>query len=157
MLTVQQMFVCCDRCGETLDVATSRGHTNQLDLLALLVVDQVLLCDGCTEAVEQERADQRRKRRVANYGTLRRRWLRLLIRRQFGLCGICVEPLPNDIGLVEVDHIVPVARMKEAKLTRRQLNHPNNLQATHSLCNKTKSASLPTDRQRRAPRPDPMF
>lgn len=55
-----------------------------------------------------------------------------ILRDSKGLCGICNKPL--DLFGIEFDHIVPLAR--GGSHTRE------NIQATHSRCNRVKGAKV---------------
>ena len=50
-----------------------------------------------------------------------------LIEDQNNLCGICGEPMPDDYGLIHIDHILPVSKGGG--------NDRDNLQAAHAVCN----------------------
>lgn len=56
----------------------------------------------------------------------------LILRESKGLCGICKEPF--DLFGIEFDHIVP--------LSRGGTHTRENIQATHSRCNRSKGAKL---------------
>ena len=53
-----------------------------------------------------------------------------LIREQDGMCPLCAGELPEDYGLIHVDHILPRAAGGE--------HNVENLQATHAFCNMSK-------------------
>ena len=77
----------------------------------------------------------RRNRRRTYGSSKRRRQLPALICAQDGLCGICGNPLPADLTVIEVDHVIPVAR--------GGLDTLDNLQAAHTACNRAKGARCP--------------
>ena len=57
-----------------------------------------------------------------------------LIRAQRGACGICSEPLPDELDDIHVDHIMP--------RVHGGTDSVDNLQATHAHCNLSKGAKL---------------
>jgi len=58
--------------------------------------------------------------------------LKKILRNANGLCGICKEPL--DLFGIDFDHIVPLAR--------GGTHTTDNIQATHSHCNRAKGAKV---------------
>lgn len=99
-------------------------------------------CSACGEVFQWKKYSSRKKitRRHCRHCRLPgtsgvRAYLPTLIADQLGLCGICGEPLPDDLGAVHVDHIRPRAH--------GGTNAPENLQAAHASCNLAKGSSLP--------------
>ena len=99
-------------------------------------------CSACGEVFQWKKFSSRKKitRRHCRHCRLPgtsgvRAYLPTLIAEQRGLCGICGEPLSDDLGAVHVDHIRPRAH--------GGTNGPENLQAAHASCNLAKGASLP--------------
>ena len=74
-------------------------------------------------------ARQRRRRRIGK-GTDYYKLKPLLVQMQKGLCGLCNRQLPEDMGRIEVDHIVRVRDGGTSTI--------DNLQAVHRLCNRHK-------------------
>ena len=58
-----------------------------------------------------------------------------LYQAQSGLCGICGEPMGEDMAALHVDHIVPRSRGGSDLI--------GNLQAAHKKCNMTKKDKMP--------------
>lgn len=74
-------------------------------------------------------ARQRRRRRIGN-STDYYKLKPLLVQMQRGLCGLCSRKLPEDMGRIEVDHIV---RVRDGGTSTM-----DNLQAVHRSCNRRK-------------------
>ena len=63
-----------------------------------------------------------------------RRWLPAAIAHQGGICTWCDLPLPDDLSLIEADHIHPVSKGGETS--------PENTAALHTACNRSKGARV---------------
>ena len=74
-------------------------------------------------------ARQRRRRRIGKRSGYSK-YRPLLVQMQKGLCGLCSRKLPEDMGRVEVDHIVRVRDGGNSAI--------DNLQAVHRSCNQRK-------------------
>ena len=74
-------------------------------------------------------ARQRRRRRI-DKGTDYHKLKPLLVQMQKSLCGLCSRKLPEEMGRVEVDHIVRVRDGGTSTI--------DNLQAVHRSCNQRK-------------------
>ena len=74
-------------------------------------------------------ARQRRRRRIGNRSGCPK-FKPLLVQMQKGLCGLCRRKLPEDMGSIEVDHILRVRDGGTSTI--------DNLQAVHRSCNQRK-------------------
>lgn len=79
-------------------------------------------------------ASERGAREIVDSAEIIRR-LSAKIIEQNGMCGLCWEPLPDDISRIAPDHINP--RGMDGAWRD---DHPSNLQATHVKCNLDKGS-----------------
>ena len=88
-------------------------------------------CEECRRRAAAQAKTARNKRLG---GPTPRRYVKALVFRQLGTCGICHRDLPGNLGAIHVDHIIPVSK--------GGTNAWENLQAAHAHCNMSKQARI---------------
>ena len=83
---------------------------------------------------------QRGYRELINAAAMQR-LLIVKVKEQHGLCGICWEPLPDDLSLIDPDHIEP-----RGMGGANHDSHPDNIQAAHRPCNRRKGSTRVPDK-----------
>lgn len=84
--------------------------------------------------------NQRGYREIVNAAEMQRR-LKDKVKEQRGLCGICWNPLPDELERIAPDHIEP-----KGMGGATHDSHPDNLQAAHPRCNLKKGSRRVQDR-----------
>lgn len=84
--------------------------------------------------------NERGYREIVNAAELQRRLL-VKVKEQKGLCGICWQPLPEELNRIHPDHIEP-----KGLGGATHDSHIDNLQATHIRCNLEKGSRRADDK-----------